>query len=86
MEGIDPKSPHRQTALAMAALAVAFAKTLQEVEPDEEEVLVTLQRNVKIARTQLRQTPDAETAAAILGFVQAMLRNPELIAQPVDDE
>jgi hypothetical protein len=86
MEGIDPKSPHRQTALAMAALAVAFAKTLQEVEPDEEEVLVTLQRNVKIAHTQLRQTPDAETAAAILGFVQAMLRNPELIAQPVDDE
>jgi hypothetical protein len=86
MEGIDPTSPHRQTALAMAALAVAFAKTLQEAEPDEEEVLVTLQRNVKIAHTQLRQTPDAETAAAILDFVQAMLRNPELIAQPVDDE
>jgi hypothetical protein len=36
MEGIDPTSPHRQTALAMAALAVAFAKTLQEVESDEE--------------------------------------------------
>jgi hypothetical protein len=85
MEGIDPTSPHRQTALAMAALAVAFAKTLQEAEPDEE-VLVTLQRNVKIVQTQLRQTPDAETAAAILGFVQAMLRNPELITQPVDDE
>ena len=85
MEGIDPTSPHRQTALAMAALAVAFAKTLQEAEPDEE-VLVTLQRNLKIAHTQLRQTPDAETAAAILDFVQAMLRNPELIAQPVDDE
>jgi hypothetical protein len=83
MEGIDPKSPHRQTALAMAALAVAFAKTLQEVEPDEEEVLVTLQRNVKM---QLRQTPDAEMAVAILGFVQATLRNPDLIAQPVDDE
>jgi hypothetical protein len=36
--------------------------------------------------TQLRQTPDAETAAAILDFVQVMLRNPELIPQPVDDE
>jgi hypothetical protein len=52
MEGIDPTSPHRQTAFGMAALAVAFAKTLQEVESDEE-VLVTLQRNVKIAHTQL---------------------------------
>jgi hypothetical protein len=86
MEGVDPESPHRQTALAVAALAVAFAKTLQEVEPDEEEVLVSLQRNLKIAYTQLRQTSDAKTAAAILGFVQAMLRNPEIIAQPVDDE
>jgi hypothetical protein len=85
MEGIDPTSPHRQTALAMAALAVAFARTLQEVDPDEE-VLVALQRNVKIAHTLLRQTTDAETAAAILDFVQAMLRNPELIAQPMDDE
>ena len=47
---------------------------------------MTLQRNVKIVQTQLRQTPDAETAAAILDFVQAMLRNPELIAQPVEDE
>jgi hypothetical protein len=66
MEGIDPKSPHRQTALAMAALAVAFTRTLQEVEPDEEEVLVTLQRNVKIAHTQLLQTPDANKFPHVL--------------------
>jgi hypothetical protein len=44
---------------------------------------MTLQRNVKIAHTLLRQTPNAETVEAILVFVQAVLRNPDLIAQPV---
>ena len=82
MEGIDPTSPHRQTALATAALAVAFAKTLQEAEPDEEEVLLTLQRNVKIAHTQLCQTSDAGAAAVCdphhktLIWVQSPNENP----------
>jgi hypothetical protein len=78
---IDPKSPHVQTALAMAALAVAFADTLQELAP-RAEALVILQRKVQVAQAKLRQTPDAEVAAAILGFVRDALRNPDVISQP----
>jgi hypothetical protein len=69
MEEIDPKSPHVQTALALAALAVAFAETLQELAPRAES-LVTLQRKVQVEQSRLRQTPDAEIAVAIFGFVR----------------
>lgn len=80
---IDPKSPHVQTALAMAALAVAFADTLQELAP-RDEALVILQRKVQVAQAKLRQTPDAGEAAAIFGIVRDALRNPDVIAQPDD--
>jgi hypothetical protein len=49
MDQIDPKSPHVQTALAMAALAVAVADTLQELVPHGE-ALWTLQGKVQCAR------------------------------------
>jgi hypothetical protein len=83
MEQVDPKSPHVQTALAMAALAVAVAGTLQELLP-RAEALVTLQRKVQVEQARLRQTPDAEMAAAIFGFVRDALRNPDVIVQPDD--
>ena len=83
MPDIDPKSPHVQTALAMAALAVAFADTLQELLPHAE-ALMTLQRKVQVSQAKLRRTPDAEDAAAIFGFVRDALRNPDVIKQPED--
>lgn len=83
MDEIDPKSPHRQTALAMAALAVCFADTLEELAPRTEPLLI-LQRKVQVAQAQLRQTPDAEVAAAIFSFVRDALRNPDVIRQPAD--
>jgi hypothetical protein len=83
MDEVDPKSPHVQTALAMAALAVAFADTLQELLP-RDEALVTLQRKVQVAQAKLRRTPDAAMAAAIFGFVRDALRNPDVIRQPED--
>jgi hypothetical protein len=84
MEEVDPKAPHVQTALAMAALAVAFAETLQELAP-RAEALVILQRKVQVAQAKLRQIPDAEMAVAIFGFVRDALRNPGIIEQPDDD-
>ena len=81
MNEVDPKSPHVQTALAMAALAVAFADTLQDLAPHAE-TLVILQRKVQVAQAKLRQTPDAEMAAAIFGFVRDALRNSDVITQP----
>jgi hypothetical protein len=83
LEEMDPKSPHVQTALAMAALAVAFADTLQELAP-RAEALVILQRKVQVAQAKLRQTLDAAEAAAIFGFVRDALRNPAVIRQPED--
>jgi hypothetical protein len=83
MSEIDPKSPHVQTALAMAALAVAFADTLKELAPRAEALLI-VQSKVQVAHAKLRQTPDAEIAAAIFGFVRDALFNPDVIEQPVD--
>ena len=83
MEQVDPKSPHVQTALAMAALAVAFADTLQELLPNDE-ALVVLQRKVAVAQAKLRRTPDAEMATAIFRFVRDALRNPDVTEQPID--
>jgi hypothetical protein len=83
MSEIDPKSPHVQTALAMAALAVAFADTLKELAPHAEALLI-VQRKVQVAQAKLRQTPDAEIAAAIFGFVRDALCDPDVIEQPVD--
>lgn len=83
MDEPDSKEPHAQTALALAALAVAFARTLQELLPPGE-VLSTLQRKVQVAQAKLRRTPDAEDAAAILGFVRDSLHNPDVIEQPKD--
>jgi hypothetical protein len=82
-EALDPKSPHVQTALAMAALAVAFARVLQELAP-ESEPLDHLQRKVQGEMTRLRQTQNAEIAGAIFGFVRDALRNPDVIEQPTD--
>jgi hypothetical protein len=81
MEQVDPRSPHVQTALALAALAVAVAHTLQEFLPGGE-ALETLQRKAAGEQTRLRQTPDAEMATAIFGFVRDTLLNPDVIAQP----
>jgi len=83
MDEIDPKSPHVQTALAMSALAVAFARTLQELIPDEDSLSI-LQGKVAVALTILRQTPDAEPATAIFRVVRDALRNPNVIEQPSD--
>lgn len=80
MNEVDPKSPHVQTALAMAALAVAFADTLKELLPHDEGLAI-LQGKVQVAQAKLRQTPDAEMAAAIFGFVRDALRNPDVIEQ-----
>jgi hypothetical protein len=83
MQEIDPTSPHVQTALAMAALAAAFADTLEELAP-RAEALWTLQGKVQVQQAKLRQTPDAEVAAAIFGFVRDALFNPAVIKQPTD--
>jgi hypothetical protein len=80
MEQVDPRSPHVQTAFAMAALAAAFADTLQELWPHAE-ALVTLQRKVQVQQAKLlHHKPDAAEAAAMFGFVCDTLR--DLIAQP----
>jgi hypothetical protein len=79
----DKEAIFRQTSLAMAALAVAFAKTLEELfEPDEP--LLILQRKVQGEQTRLRQSPDAGEAAAMFRFVIDALRNPDVIEQPKD--
>jgi hypothetical protein len=67
-----------------AALAAAVADTLQEFLP-RAEALATLQRKVQVQQAKLRQTPDAEMAAAIFGFVRDALRSPDVIPQPDDD-
>jgi hypothetical protein len=75
-----------QTALALAALAVAFVRTLREMrEPGPpEDPLLILQGKLQISHTQLRRTPGAERAVAISRFVIAALRNPAIIDQPPD--
>jgi hypothetical protein len=83
MDELEPDSPHRQTALAMAALAAAFASTLEELFPDEEP-LVTLQRKIQLQVSHLRRTPDAEAATAMFRFVRDSLRNPNIVSQPED--
>jgi hypothetical protein len=83
MDEIDPKSPHVQTALAMSAVAVAFARTLQELIPDED-ALAILQSKAAVGLTILRQTPDAEIATAIFRFVRDRLCDPNVIEQPAD--
>jgi hypothetical protein len=81
----DDSSLDDQTKLVMAALAIAFAKTLQELLPsEEEEVLVILQRKAKVEQTRLRQTPGAERAVRMFRFVIDALRNPDVIEQPED--
>ena len=67
----------------MAALAVAFAGTLQELLPNDG-VLAILQSKVAVAQAKLRRTPDAEMATAIFRFVRDALQNPDVIEQPVD--
>ncbi len=80
---IDPKSTEAQVAYAMAAMAAAFAQTLQELSPDEAAFSV-LQRKVAVEYTRLRHTPDADVALAMFRFVRDALRNPEIIAQEDD--
>jgi hypothetical protein len=82
MGQVDPKSPQVQTAFAMAALAAAFAETLQELWPHAE-ALATLQRKVEVQQAKLlHHKPDAAEAAAIFGFVCDSLR--DAIARPDD--
>jgi hypothetical protein len=83
MPEIDSKSPEGQTALAMAALAVAVADALQELVPDGD-ALATLQRKAVVAHARLRRTPNAQIAVAIFRFVREALYNPDVIEQPED--
>jgi hypothetical protein len=83
MDELDVSSTEAQTALALAALTVAFVRVLQEPEP-REEPLVILQRKLQGEHTRLRQTPDSEKAVAMLRFVIDSLRNPDVITQPND--
>jgi hypothetical protein len=83
MEQIDPKSPHVQTALALSALAVAFAQALRELIPDED-ALAILQSKVAVELKRVDRTPDAEIATAIFRFVRDRLRDPNVIEQPAD--
>jgi hypothetical protein len=75
-----------QTALALAAVSVAFVRTLREMrEPGPlEDPLIILQGKLQRSHTQLRQTPGAERAVAISRFVIDALRNPAIIDQPPD--
>jgi hypothetical protein len=79
----DQEAIFRQTSLAMAALAVAFAKTLEELFEPAEPLLI-LQRKVQGEQTRLRQSPGADEAAAMFRFVIDALRNPDVIEQPKD--
>lgn len=83
MQEIDPKSTEAQVAYAMAAMAVAFAQTLRELDSGEDPLSV-LQGKVVVACGQLRHSPDSEVALAIFRFVRDVLRNPEIIEQPHD--
>jgi hypothetical protein len=80
------KTPEAQTALALAAVAVSFVRTLREMrEPGPpEDPLLILQGKLQISHSRLRQTPDAQRAVAISRFVIDALRNPAIIDQPPD--
>ena len=80
-EPSEPDSPHLQTALACAALAVAFAAALRELNPDVD-ALATVQSKVSVELARLRRTPGAGDATDILRFVRDKLRNPDIIEQP----
>lgn len=80
---IDPKSTEANVAYAMAAMAVAFARTLQELCPGED-ALSILQRKVAGEYSRLRHTPDAELALAMFRFVRDALRNPDIVEQEDD--
>jgi hypothetical protein len=83
MDESDRTAIETQVGLALAALAVAFAKTLRESKPDED-VLVTLQRKAQVAHTQLRETRNAAMAVSIFRSVIEALRNSDVIEQPKD--
>jgi hypothetical protein len=85
VQEVDPKSAETQVALAMSALALAFARTLRELA-SEGDSLAILQRMAQVEHSRLRQTPDAEMAVAIFRFVIQALRNPNVIDQPEDYE
>lgn len=83
-KGLEPGSQEEQFALALSAIAVAFAKTLRRLDPDED-ALITLQRNLVGSVAELRRTPGSERAAMpIVRFVRDSLRNPDIIDQPED--
>jgi hypothetical protein len=85
MDEPDRNITEDQVALTLAALSVAFARVLQELELlPHDEPLVILQRAVQVEQTRLRQTPGAETAVAMFRFVIDALRNPDVIGQPED--
>jgi hypothetical protein len=81
MGELDSKSPHYQTALAMAALAAAIAATMQELWPDEEPLSVLLTK-AQVQLTNLRQNPNAEGAVAIFRLIRDSLRNADEVRQP----
>jgi hypothetical protein len=84
VQEIDRKSPEAQAAFAMAALAVAFARTLHELAPQSDSLAI-LQSKAQVEHSRLRQSPDTEVAAAMLRFVIDSLRNPAVLKQPDDD-
>lgn len=69
-------------ALAMAAITVAFARTLIEMFPEEDDALSVLQRKMQGALSQLRQSHgqslDTERATAIFRVARDALRNLEI--------
>lgn len=81
MADIDPESTDFQIALAMTALAHAFARTLEEIAP-RHEALDTLQGKTSFALRQLRRSPQAQRATAIFQYVHDALRDPDIIRQP----
>ncbi len=83
MDESDRTTIEIQVGLALAAFAVAFAKTLRASEPHED-VLVILQRQAQVEHARLRETPDAEMAVTIFRHVIEALRNSNVIEQPKD--
>jgi hypothetical protein len=83
MDESDHTTIEIQVGLALAAFAVAVAKTLRASGPHED-VLVTLQRQAQVEHTRLRETPDAKIAVTIFRHVIEALRNSHVIEQPKD--
>lgn len=85
----DLEALQNQMASAMAALAVALARTLSELSRESRreptEVVVEFQRQVDHQLRLLRRAPDSEGAQEILAFAHSALFDPSRLEQPPDD-